>query len=75
MMNRREFIGSAAALGMAGAAQGASTGMFLALNTALTGNKMPWPDFVKLAARVGFGGADLMLNPAMKDGVMPRAAF
>ncbi len=61
-------MGSAAALGMAGMVHGASTGMFLALNTALTGSKIQWQDFVRLAARVGFGGADLMLNPAMKDG-------
>ena len=69
MMNRREFIGSAAALGVAGAARGTSAGMFLALSSALTGNKAPWPEFARLAARVGYGGADLMLGPAMKEGL------
>jgi sugar phosphate isomerase/epimerase len=71
MFNRRDFVKSASAFaGMATAALAApSTGMFISLNTALTGSKVTWPDFVKLAARIGFGGVDLMLNPAMKDGV------
>lgn len=77
MVNRRDFVKStaaaAAAFGIADAASAApSTGMFVALNSALTnkpGNAMPWPDFVRLAAKVGYGGADLSLNPAMKDGV------
>lgn len=72
MINRRDFVksatGAGALLGVAGVAPAATTGMFLALNTALTGSKIPWPEFARLAARVGFGGADLMLNPAMKDG-------
>jgi len=73
MINRRDFVRSAAGAGaLAGIARmapaAASTGMFLALNTALTGNKMQWQDFARLAAHVGFGGVDLMLNPAMKDG-------
>ena len=73
MINRRDFIkagagaGAALTIGAVGAAP--STGMFLALNTALTGNKLQWPDFCRLAARVGYGGVDLMLNPAMKEGV------
>jgi sugar phosphate isomerase/epimerase len=70
MMNRRDFVKSATAmgtvLGMADAAP--STGMFLALSSALTGNKVQWPEFARLAARVGYGGTDLMLGPAMKEG-------
>ena len=42
--------------------------MFLALSAALTGNKVQWPEFARLAARVGYGGTDLMLGPAMKEG-------
>jgi sugar phosphate isomerase/epimerase len=74
MIHRRDFVkaasGAGVLLGAVGAAPAApSTGMFLALNTALTGNKLQWPEFARLAARVGFGGVDLMLNPAMKEGV------
>ena len=71
MINRREFVKVAAGLGLAagGVEAAPSTGMFLALSSALTGNKIQWLDFVKLAANVGYGGTDLMLGPAMKDGV------
>ena len=71
MMNRRDFVkvaAGAAAVG-SGAAAAPSTGMFLALSSALTGNKVQWPDFARLAAKVGYGGTDLMLGPAMKEGV------
>jgi sugar phosphate isomerase/epimerase len=73
MMHRRDFVKVAAGAGalgaMAGGAEAApSTGMFLALSSALTGNKVQWPEFARLAARVGYGGTDLMLNPAMKEG-------
>jgi sugar phosphate isomerase/epimerase len=74
MMHRRDFVkvaaGAAAGLSVAagGAATAPSTGMFLALSSALTGNKVQWPEFARLAARVGYGGTDLMLNPAMKEG-------
>ena len=75
MVNRRDFVKSAAGLGVLAAAAGAAvaapaTGMFLALNTALEpGNKVQWPESARLAARVGYGGIDLNLNPAMKEGV------
>lgn len=75
MMDRRDFVkvaaGAAAGLTVAagGAAAAPSTGMFLSLSSALTGNKVQWLDFVRLAANVGYGGTDLMLGPAMKDGV------
>ena len=72
MVNRRDFVKSAAGagalFGLAGRAPAAQTGMFVALSTALTGNKLAWPDFVRLAARVGFGGTDLLLGPAMQEG-------
>ncbi len=44
-------------------------GPFVSLNGSLTGGKAPWPDFVHLAAKVGYGGADLDLNAAIKQGV------
>lgn len=70
MMLRRDFVKSTALLGVAGTVSAApSTGMFVALNSALTGSKIQWPDFVKLAAKVGYGGVDLSLAPAMKAGL------
>lgn len=77
MKNRREFVQSAVGALAAGvlpgltrpAAAAPATGMFLALNSALTGNKVQWPEFVRLAGRVGYGGADLNLGAAMKEGV------
>jgi sugar phosphate isomerase/epimerase len=73
--NRRDFLKSTGATGIAllsAAQQSAaapSTGMFLALSSALTGTKVQWPEFARLAARLGYGGADLNLNAAMKEGV------
>ena len=43
--------------------------MFLALNSVLVSGRVPWPDFPRLAAQVGFPGCDVMLGPAMKEGV------
>ena len=73
MTNRRDFVRSAAAAGMlVGVTEMApaapATGMFVALSSALTGNKVQWPESVRLAARVGYGGIDLNLTPAMKEG-------
>jgi sugar phosphate isomerase/epimerase len=69
-MNRRRFITSTAATFAAGHLRAApSTGMFIALNNALIGNKVQWPESAKLAARLGFGGIDLNLNAAMKEGL------
>jgi sugar phosphate isomerase/epimerase len=42
--------------------------MYVSLNSTLTGGKVPWPDFARLAANIGYGGADLNLNAAMKEG-------
>lgn len=42
--------------------------MFLSLNSVLISNRVPWPDFARLAAKVGFPGTDVMLGPAMKAG-------
>jgi sugar phosphate isomerase/epimerase len=46
----------------------ASRNMFLALNSVLISGRVPWPDFARLAAKTGFPGTDVMLQPAMRDG-------
>jgi sugar phosphate isomerase/epimerase len=42
--------------------------MYLSLNGSLTGGKVGWPEFARLAARTGYGGADVNLAAAIKDG-------
>jgi sugar phosphate isomerase/epimerase len=42
--------------------------MFVSLNGSLT-RKMAWTDFARLAARVGYGGVDVNLAAAMKEGL------
>jgi sugar phosphate isomerase/epimerase len=42
--------------------------MFLALNSVLLGGRVKWPDFARLAAQIGYPGADIMLTPAMDAG-------
>lgn len=46
-----------------------SRNMFLSLNSVLISGRVQWPDFAKLAAKTGFPGTDVMLDPAMKAGV------
>jgi sugar phosphate isomerase/epimerase len=61
-----------AALGNARVLLGARAGMFVSLNGSLVGRDSPafeWPGFARLAARVGYGGVDLNLQAAMKEGV------
>jgi sugar phosphate isomerase/epimerase len=43
--------------------------MYLSLNSTLLSDRVPWPEFARLAARVGFPGTDVMLEAAMKAGV------
>lgn len=75
MTGRREFIGSALALAAASRLSAAG-GMYLSLNGSLTGGRPPWPDFARLAARLGFGGVDVNLGAAMREGVdATRALF
>jgi len=70
-MNRREFLKTSSAAGAAlGLARGATdNGMFIALNTSLVGGKAPWPEFARLAAKVGYGGVDLNLAAAITEGL------
>lgn len=42
--------------------------MYLSLNETLVAGRVKWPDFAKLAARVGFPGVDVDLSAAMKAG-------
>jgi sugar phosphate isomerase/epimerase len=49
--------------------------MFVSLNASLT-RTLPWPDFVRLAARLGYGGVDVNLTGARTQGVeATRALF
>lgn len=72
-VNRRDFLKFAtcagAGLGSPRTAPAASTGMFIALNTTLTGGKPAWPEFARLAAQTGYGGVDINLPAAMKEGL------
>lgn len=43
--------------------------MYLSLNGVPIGGNLSWPDFAKLASTTGFRGVDVMLEPAMADGV------
>jgi sugar phosphate isomerase/epimerase len=48
----------------------AADGMFVSLNGALTaGKNVGWPEFARLAARVGYGGVDWSLGPAQAEGL------
>jgi sugar phosphate isomerase/epimerase len=48
---------------------GSSDGMYLSLNSTLLSDRVTWPEFARLAERVGFPGTDVMLGAAMKAGV------
>jgi len=42
--------------------------MYLSLNPTLVANRVPWPEFARLAARVGYQGVDVSTSGAMKEG-------
>ena len=42
--------------------------MYLALNSTVVNNRVPWPDFARLAAQTGFPGTDVMLEAAQRRG-------
>ena len=76
MTTRRAFLAGAAAVAAPRFARSAGTGMYVSLNGSLTGGKITWPDFARLAARVGYGGVDVNLGGAMKEGLeATRALF
>jgi sugar phosphate isomerase/epimerase len=70
-LDRRDFLKSAMLAGAVSAAfsrsSAAADGMFVSLNSSLT-RQMEWRDFVQLASRLGYGGADVNLGAARKDG-------
>jgi sugar phosphate isomerase/epimerase len=72
IMNRREFLrtaaGAGAALGLANSAAGAAAGMYISLNSSVASG-VQWPEFARLAAKTGYGGVDVNLNGAMKEGL------
>lgn len=43
--------------------------MYVSLNSATIQGRAPWPEFAHLAARVGYGGVDIVLGKAMGEGV------
>lgn len=43
--------------------------MYLSLNGTLVAGRVAWPEFARLAARVGFPGVDLSTSGAMKEGL------
>ncbi|HVP45586.1 MAG TPA: sugar phosphate isomerase/epimerase family protein [Bryobacteraceae bacterium] len=42
--------------------------MYLSLNPTLVADRVPWPEFARLAARVGYQGVDVSTSGAMKEG-------
>jgi sugar phosphate isomerase/epimerase len=48
--------------------------MFLSLNSTLVANRVPWPEFARLAAKVGFAGVDVPTK-AMDDGAEATRAL
>lgn len=60
------LVGAAAVPALLEAAS--SGNMYLALNSVLVSGRVGWPQFAELAAKVGFPGTDIMLEPAMKAG-------
>jgi sugar phosphate isomerase/epimerase len=70
---RRDFLERAALAGaMLAVARPARSagGMYISMNGALTsGKNVAWPEFARLAARVGYGGVDWSLGPAKTAGL------
>ena len=76
--SRRAFLERAACAGallMLPRGAAAADGMYVSLNGSLT-RQMPWPDFARLAAKVGYGGVDVNLGQAKTEGLeATRALF
>jgi sugar phosphate isomerase/epimerase len=49
-------------------AQSPKHAMYLSLNSVLLSGRVKWPEFPKLAARIGYPGTDVMLDAAMEEG-------
>ena len=80
-ITRRQFLertACASALLMATRRGEAATGMYVSLNGTLVNKPkqpLPWADFVRLAGRLGYGGVDVNLGEARKEGVEPTRAL
>jgi sugar phosphate isomerase/epimerase len=78
-IKRRDFVktaaGLGAVLGLSGTGRAANSGMYISLNSSLLGGKVQWPEFARLAAKVGYGGADINLAAAMKEGLEATQAL
>jgi len=46
--------------------------MYLSLNSTLVAGRVPWPEFARLAAKVGFPGVDVATAGAMKEASIPH---
>jgi len=77
MLTRREFLASSTlAAGLSRPAAGAAARMYVSLNSSLlVGGKVGWPDFARLAAKMGYGGTDFNLNAARMEGLEPTRAL
>ena len=73
-ITRRAFVAGVAAAGAVLVsprllrAQARRAGMYVSLNGSLT-RQMAWPDFARLASKVGYGGVDVNFTAAKTDGV------
>jgi sugar phosphate isomerase/epimerase len=49
--------------------------MYISLNPTLTANRVPWPEFARLAAQTGYLGVDVNLAKAMEAGLEATRAL
>ena len=71
-VSRRVFLGGAASAGAllwVARPGAAADGMYVSLNGSLT-RQMPWPEFVRLAGKLGYGGVDVNFNAAKRTASM-----
>lgn len=79
-LSRRDFLERAAYAGALLAvtrSAAAAGGMYVSLNGSLIQQKPPlaWPDFVRLAGKIGYGGVDVNLGAARSAGVEATRAL
>src|SRR5689334_16810087 len=49
--------------------------MYIALNSVLISGRVAWPEFARLAARLGFPGVDVSYDSARKEGAAATRAM
>jgi sugar phosphate isomerase/epimerase len=49
--------------------------MYIAMNSVLTSGRAPWPEFARLAAKIGYPGVDVALDAARKEGAAATRAL